>query len=104
MTNSTETVKIWSVTNTFIHEFCGHYKAVVGMSLYSKGPCLITASLDKTVRLWNLKTFKEAYRINLKEPPLTVQVMDDHHLYVQMRKDVIIWFMDDISRLYAPTK
>ena len=49
-------IKIWNRNNVLIHEFHEHHGAITGMFALEKqyGPCLVSCSLDKSLRMYNL--------------------------------------------------
>lgn len=54
-------VKIFNISNALVQEFVSHTKPVVSIVLFPKGNIFLSCSIDMTVRMYSLKSFKEVY-------------------------------------------
>ncbi|KAJ3410783.1 hypothetical protein HDV05_003248 [Chytridiales sp. JEL 0842] len=90
-------IKIFNMNNSMVHEFANHTKAVTALAIYPYGPIIISSALDYTVRMFNLKTFKEVYCLHLRENPTGLQVIDDQQLYVTTRESIMVWGLNHIN-------
>jgi WD40 repeat protein len=54
-------VKIFNISNALVQEFVSHTQPVVSIVLFPKGNIFLSCSIDMTVRMYSLKTFKEVY-------------------------------------------
>ena len=41
-----------------VHDFRGHYQPVTGLAIHQTEALLISASVDKTIRMWSLETLE----------------------------------------------
>jgi WD40 repeat protein len=85
------TIKVINIVNASVHEFVSHSKSVVSISVFPEGPLFISCSADQTIRLFNLKYFKEICSVHLKEKPIHMGLIDDVYLYVRTRSNLQIW-------------
>jgi WD40 repeat protein len=85
------TIKVINIVNATVHEFVSHSKSVVAISVFPSGPLVVSCSADQTLRLYNLKYFKEICSVNIKERPIGMDLMDDVYLYIQTRSTIQIW-------------
>ena len=54
-----------AVRPTHVHQFEGHCQAICGMHFTSVGSCFVSASLDRTIRIWSLLTFTQHYSFDI---------------------------------------
>ncbi|KAJ3173402.1 hypothetical protein HK101_011054, partial [Irineochytrium annulatum] len=54
-------IKVKNMTDAIVHEFTSHTKPITSLAFYPYGPIVISCALDYSVRMYNLKTFKEVY-------------------------------------------
>ncbi|KAJ3095138.1 WD repeat-containing protein 87 [Phlyctochytrium planicorne] len=90
-------IKVKTMTDSIVHEFNSHTKPITSIAFYPYGPIIITAALDYSVRMYNLKTFKEVYCLHLREKPLSLRVMDDNQLYIVTRNTIMVWALNPIN-------
>ncbi|KAJ3287288.1 hypothetical protein HDU79_005826 [Rhizoclosmatium sp. JEL0117] len=90
-------IKIINMTNDMVHEFNSHTRPITSLAIYPYGPVVISCALDYTVRMYNLKTFKEVYCLHLKEKPTCLQVMDDLQLYISTWNTIMVWKLNHIN-------
>ncbi|KAJ3119369.1 hypothetical protein HK100_000345 [Physocladia obscura] len=90
-----------------------HTRPITSLAIYPYGPIVISCSLDYTVRMYNLKTFKEVYwwvmfggigccfnihnSLHLKEKPTGLKVMDDTQLYISTWDTIMVWQLNHIN-------
>jgi WD40 repeat protein len=56
-------VKVWNSNDWFLQMvFVGHTQSVTSLVVYPEGPAIMTASKDKTIRVWNLDSCDEMDR------------------------------------------
>ncbi|KAI8809581.1 hypothetical protein BJ742DRAFT_229573 [Cladochytrium replicatum] len=94
------TVQIQNLMSSVVHEFSSHTKPVTALALYPFGPIVMSCSLDMTVRMYNLKTFREVYCLHLRETPLTMQVMDETQLCIHSHHSVTVWDFNHINTTF----
>jgi WD40 repeat protein len=85
------TIKVINIVNATVHEFVSHTKAVIAINVFPVGPLVVSCSNDQTLRLYNLKYFKEICSINIKDRPIGMDLMDDVYLFVRTRVSIQIW-------------
>ncbi|KAI9351981.1 hypothetical protein BDR26DRAFT_850159 [Obelidium mucronatum] len=90
-------IKIINMTNAMVHEFNSHTRPITSLAIYPYGPIVISCSLDYSVRMYNLKTFKEVYCLHLKEKPTSMQIMDDLQLYISTWDTIMVWRLNHIN-------
>ncbi|KAJ3246359.1 hypothetical protein HDU78_007261 [Chytriomyces hyalinus] len=95
--NRDGSVKILNTSNAQVHEFQSHYKAITSLAVYPFGPVIIATALDKSVRMYNLSTFKEVYCFYLRELPLNMYVPDDASLCIVGKEDVTVWNLNHLN-------
>ncbi|KAJ2996061.1 WD repeat-containing protein 87 [Globomyces sp. JEL0801] len=100
-----------SVINTVratVHEFVSHSKSVVGMVTFQKSPLFASCGLDNTLKIYNLKYFKEVLRysilkqftvtsIHLKDKPVEIKMIDESLLYIRTRKTIEMWMTNQFN-------
>jgi WD40 repeat protein len=87
-----------------VHKFCGHTRSVIGIIFFPKKQLFLSCSLDWTVRMYSLNSFKEIYCLQLKEQALGMEMLDDVSFYIFSAKRVMIWNLNHINSLFAITK
>ncbi|KAI9102055.1 hypothetical protein DFS34DRAFT_647837 [Phlyctochytrium arcticum] len=95
------TIQIRNMNNALLHEFTSHTKPVTALALYPHAPMIISSSLDYTVRMFSLKTFKEVYCLHLKDKPQDLHVMDDTQLFIRTMNSVQIWGLNHINSVFS---
>ncbi|TPX76254.1 hypothetical protein CcCBS67573_g02463 [Chytriomyces confervae] len=94
-------IKVINMTNSMVHEFKSHTRPITSLAIYPYGPIVISCALDYTVRMYNLKTFKEVYCLHLKEKPTGMQIMDDLQLYISTWDTVMVWGLNHINTSFS---
>ena len=56
-------VKVWDQKWHLQLVFVGHFGAVSTLAVYPYGPLIMSASMDKTIRIWSLETCDEVDRL-----------------------------------------
>ncbi|KAJ3020556.1 UNVERIFIED_CONTAM: hypothetical protein HDU68_010114 [Siphonaria sp. JEL0065] len=54
-------IKVLNTANVVVHEFWSQYKAITALAVYPYGPVVVASALDKSVRMYSLRSFKEVY-------------------------------------------
>ena len=81
--------------------FKAHDGAINGLSLSGDGRLIVTASDDRTLRIWNRETLKEAGAIYLDDGPATsLSVRNNRALTTHADGSTVIWDLDSRQRLY----
>lgn len=85
-------IKVFNVNLSLVHAFRVHTRSVTGLNIYPQGYLFLSSSLDKTFRLFDLKTMSEVYcnRI-IDTSPLSIQMVNDQMFYVHMRDRIELW-------------
>ncbi|KAI8618744.1 hypothetical protein BC830DRAFT_1107285 [Chytriomyces sp. MP71] len=94
-------IKVINMTNAMVHEFTSHTRPITALAIYPYGPIVISCALDYTVRMYNLKTFKEVYCLHLKEKPTGMQIMDDLQLYISTWDTIMVWGLNHINTSFS---
>ncbi|KAI8906284.1 hypothetical protein EDD86DRAFT_193003, partial [Gorgonomyces haynaldii] len=84
-------IKVVNTARATVHNFTSHTRKVISICCVSKSNLFMACGLDEHVRMFNLKTFKELTSFRIREPPLHLNVIDEHTVTVQTRKKVLIW-------------
>jgi WD40 repeat protein len=85
------TVKILNIINATVHEFFAHSRPVVSIAVIPRGPLFITVGQDNTLRLFNLKYFREICCIRLKEKPIEMGMVGEENIYIRTRSGTELW-------------
>ncbi len=81
--------------------FKAHDGPVSGLSLSGDGRLIITASTDRTLRIWNRVTLKDAGAIYLDDgPPTSLSVRNNRALTTHSDGSTVLWDLDTRQRLY----
>lgn len=63
-------IKVWDSKEWFLQMvFVGHTNSVTSLVVYPEGPQIMSASRDKTIRVWNLDSCDEMDRTTVDETP-----------------------------------
>jgi len=98
------TIELLNSTKDMVQQFTSHTKAIISIILFPRTQLFLSCSLDMTIRMYSLSSFKEIYMLNLKEIPLGMKVLDDSSFYIFTTKSVSIWNLNHLNSLYAFTK
>ncbi|KAG0764980.1 hypothetical protein G6F33_002109 [Rhizopus arrhizus] len=72
----------------------GHKKAITGLTTDIINKCLITASVDKTIKIWDIKTAKVLDTIDLGSPAVSIRYHMDNDLLAVVCDDLGIRVVD----------
>jgi WD40 repeat protein len=63
-------IRVLSVASSFalVHTFVGHAKAITALLHHPHEGLIVSASVDCTLRVWNLDTLEEEYHLQTSEP------------------------------------
>ena len=93
------------MANIVVHEFQNyHSKQVTNVVHWENLPYILTCSLDYTMRVFNLKTFKEEYCVNLGDKPVTLELIDDSYFYIQFSNAFQVWSFNNLTTPLAACK
>ncbi|KAJ3157021.1 hypothetical protein HDU89_002431 [Geranomyces variabilis] len=96
-------IQIRNMTHSIIHEFNSHTQGITALALYPHGHVLVSAALDSTIRMFDLKTFNEVYCLHLRDKPLGLSIMDDQLLYIRVSYGVQVWSLNHVNQSFANT-
>ncbi|KAI9204830.1 uncharacterized protein BJ171DRAFT_598856 [Polychytrium aggregatum] len=94
-------IKIKNLTNAVVHEFTSHTKRVTGLAVYPFGPIIMSCALDMTVRMYNLKNFKEVYCFHIREQPMGIEIADKAVLNIYTREGILAWNLNHINTSFS---
>lgn len=87
-----------------VQKFTTHTKAIISIVYFDKKQLFLTCSLDNTIRMYSMTSFKELYALTLKEKPLGMNKLDEVSFYVYTAKKVMTWTLNHINSLFTITK
>ncbi|KAJ3339453.1 hypothetical protein HDU93_008268 [Gonapodya sp. JEL0774] len=90
-----------SSTFNLVRHLYLHTKAVTALAHYPHGPMIITAGMDKTVRVLTVGGFEEVYRLNFSEPVLSLRVIDDLSFHVRLSHRISVLTFNHLSTPFA---
>ncbi|KAJ3179902.1 hypothetical protein HDU87_002470 [Geranomyces variabilis] len=96
-------IQIRNMAHSIIHEFNSHTQGITALALYPHGHVLVSAALDSTIRMFDLKTFNEVYCLHLRDKPLGLSIMDDQLLYIRVSYGVQVWSLNHVNQSFANT-
>jgi len=105
-------IKLWSALKSttkscsYIHTFSSHCKSVTGLQIHpvqSTVGLLLSASLDGTLRVFNLEVLQEIYSLQLDTPCVGIDIMhwnskDAPHVVVATRANLQIWQLNHLTK------
>ncbi|KXS22555.1 hypothetical protein M427DRAFT_141963 [Gonapodya prolifera JEL478] len=94
-------VVVKSFNFALVRTITAHTRAVTALAHYPHGPFVLSAGLDKTVRMISVATFEEVYRINFSEPVCSLTVMDDLMFHVRLFNRVCVYTFNHIASTFA---
>ncbi|XP_063686091.1 WD repeat-containing protein 97-like [Bolinopsis microptera] len=99
-------LKVWSEQGTMLHTFTSHSKAVTSVLMHPQSDLImVSASLDKSVRLWNLETFEEIYKLQVCEHGIQwVGLTRDNYLYCGTSRDLSVWSINFLAHFFSQTR
>ena len=69
--------------------------------MHPNDPLLISSSLDKTIRLWNLDTCTQTFRLETGEEIIEMELLSGDLLYYHSRHHVKIWSLNLFHSLFT---
>ena len=69
--------------------------------MHPNDPLLISSSLDKTIRLWNLDTCTQTFRLETGEEIIGMELLSGDLLYYHSRHHVKIWSLNLFHSLFT---
>lgn len=86
-------ITIWDTTNwSILHEITGHDESVTGIAFSMNCELLISSSLDKTIRIWNVVSGKEKKSIDAKNYVTNLAITSDGKKIAGSTYDKSIFF------------
>lgn len=95
------TVKVLNIINATVHEFFAHSRPLVSVAVIPGSPMFVTVGLDNTLRLFNLKYFREICCIHLKERPVEMGMIDEANMFIRTRSYTEIWATNQFNVNFA---
>ncbi|XP_048253419.1 WD repeat-containing protein 97-like isoform X2 [Haliotis rufescens] len=95
-------IKIWDNDWHVVMVFVGHRRLVNQLTVYPHGPSIISASLDCTIRVWNMETCDEVDRIAMSEPAEglgTSMQYDIFHTFAGKKVD--LWRIQHLYQMHT---
>ncbi|KAI9330745.1 hypothetical protein BDR26DRAFT_871157, partial [Obelidium mucronatum] len=94
-------IKVLNSANVVVHEFWSQYKAVTALAVYPYGPVVVATSMDKSIRMYSLRSFKEVYCLQLQDQPLSMRILDENTMYVTCIDAVMVWSLNHINTQFC---
>merc|ERR1719239_1458350 len=95
-------IKIWDNDWKVKMVFVGHNDAINFLNIYPHGPAFISASLDCTVRVWNMETCDEVDKTAISEPIEGMgTVMNYNIFYTYAGKHVDLWKLQHLFQIHT---
>ncbi|CAL1526294.1 unnamed protein product [Lymnaea stagnalis] len=95
-------IKVWDKNWKTLMVFVGHSKAINVLKIYPYGPSFISASLDCTIRVWNMETCDEIDRTVISEPVQGMDTVIDYEIfYTFAGKHVDLWRLHHLFHLHT---
>lgn len=93
-TKENDTIRYLSLhDNKYLKYFCGHEKRVISLSMCPSDDTFLSASLDNTVKLWNLKEDKFLGTLTAPSPPTGVNYDPEGLIFaVGIKSDLILLY------------
>ena len=93
-------VNIWNTsTRALVHKLKGHQARVTGMEVHYGMELLITVSLDKTIKVFRLKTLEEVYSIMTGDKMANLKVLGRNSLAYCTKFCVKVWNLYQVDSL-----
>ncbi|XP_014664048.1 PREDICTED: uncharacterized protein LOC106806569 [Priapulus caudatus] len=97
------TVKVWNDSFQLQAVFVGHNNSVLDLAVYPYGPLIMSASLDCTIRIWNLETHDQVDQAMVAYPVECIgTVMQDDQLFTYSHCGLMFWKVHHLHRLLTP--
>jgi WD40 repeat protein len=99
-------IKIWNSQNFVLYELKGHYNTITslylsGLGRDSKATFLLSASLDSTIRMWNMEDGKCLYKINTANPIKGMIWMRDNIFSTYSDEKISIWSLNQFFSVFS---
>ncbi len=88
--------------NRKLHSYALHKAAILDISLSANGLYLLTASKDKTIKLWDIKNEKVIHTFSGHDAPITlVRFSPDGKQFVSagFDKKILLWHVDSVKEI-----
>ncbi|KAI9351117.1 WD40-repeat-containing domain protein [Zopfochytrium polystomum] len=94
-------VKIVNTSNTVLHFSHSQTKKITCLLVHPHGPFFLSASLDSTIKVFDMHVFKEVYTFHLRERPIDMHLIDDRWLMVQTEESVTILSLSNLLSSFS---
>eukprot|EP00946_MAST-07B_sp_MAST-7B-sp1_P003382 g3382.t1 len=97
-------IRVLSAASSFalVHTFVGHSKAITALLHHPRDGLIVSASVDCTLRVWNLDTLEEEYHLQMSEPIHGAVVGWSKSTVLTMTPSkVVTWRLHHIVNLFA---
>ncbi|XP_005105308.1 WD repeat-containing protein 97 isoform X2 [Aplysia californica] len=95
-------IKIWDSSWKVKMVFVGHNDAINFLKIYPHGPAFISASLDCTIRVWNMDTCDEVDKTAISEPIEGMGTEMNYNIfYTYAGKHVDLWKLQHLFHIHT---
>ncbi|KAJ3415851.1 WD repeat-containing protein 87 [Chytridiales sp. JEL 0842] len=95
------TIKVINMANIVIHEFLGHIKSITALIILHERGILLSCSLDYTIRMFNLQTFKEIHCFELKDQPIIMKLIDEQRLMTWSTEGLTLFSVNHVNSPFS---
>jgi WD40 repeat protein len=103
------TIKVWNVRKSLLFDFHDHYNAITGIMLvenicganWGSLPLIVSASLDCTIRMWNIETGQALYRVETALPCLGLRMIKKNLFYHFTESSIQLWNFNRFHHTFA---
>jgi WD40 repeat protein len=102
-------IKVWNVRKSLLFDFHDHYNAITGFMIvenichdnWGTLPLIVSASLDSTIRMWNIETGQLLYRVETTEPCLGLNAIRKNLFYHFTETTIQLWNFNRFYHTFA---
>ncbi|KAL9984788.1 hypothetical protein ACROYT_G007121 [Oculina patagonica] len=97
-------IRAWSTSvNSFplVTQFLGHTAEITKLLVHAEEPLLVSSSLDKTIRVWNLDTCALTFKLETGEEIIEMDLLSGDLLYYHSHHHLKIWSLNLFHSLFT---
>ncbi|CAH1779292.1 unnamed protein product [Owenia fusiformis] len=95
-------IKVWNDKWHLQLVFVGHDYTVTSLAIYPFGPCIMSSSLDNTIRVWSLETCDEVDIIKTEDHPVFLGTNIQHEVFFSLSSHHIdLWVIQLVHSLHT---
>lgn len=95
-------LKLWDQDMQLTHVFVGHTSDITAIHRHPWEGLILTASLDETIRVWNLETLDIVYSVDAGSPVRSLVQLPSHLLFMTLGKsEAHIWRIQHLHAHFA---